>query len=411
MAARKRTVERSRARITPRTETVVDMAPLPSQEAIVVASRLADLERVIAEGLGTLVAVGRALSEIRDAELYKTTHATFETYCRDRWDMGKSRVYQLIEAVGTVENVHNCGEVPANEAQARELAKVPVADQEAAWVEVVRSAPKGGITARHIKAVVAARLPAGSIRKPTTAGAVKNGNAAFEDLFTLKIHDVWTFKGLDPGFGKKHPGNIPGALVANVLYYFTKPGDLVVDPMAGGGVTGDVCHALGRECVMADLHPHGERTDIAQHKIEDGPVPGTEGKADVVFLDPPYWTLNGDKYGEGSASSKSWAEWLKWLKDLAVAAFKTAKPGGIVCLLMQDNVTKDITNGWSKPSTHCSVYELRRVGFVPVIQIACPLPFSTGGPHDVVWAKENKRLLGINRTLLVFQKPKAKAEG
>lgn len=159
MVARKRTVERSWARITPRTETVVDMAPLPSQEAIVVASRLADLEQVIGEGLGTFVAVGRALTEIRDGELYKATHSTFEGYCRERWDMGKSRVYQLIEASTVVENVHNCGQPPANEAQVRELAKVDPRQQEEVWVEVLQTAPSGVVTAKHVADVVAKRLP------------------------------------------------------------------------------------------------------------------------------------------------------------------------------------------------------------------------------------------------------------
>lgn len=286
-----------------------------------------------------------------------------------------------------------------------------VSDAKAAWAKAPEKM-KAVIKGETKETVASITNEIRKAEKATEADkAIKNGNVEFEKLFTLRIHDVWAFKDLDPGFGKKHPGNIPASLVANLLHYFTKPGDLVVDPMAGGGVTGDVCRALGRECVMADLHPHEERTDIVQHKIEDGPVPGTEGKADLVFLDPPYWSINDDKYGPGSASSKPWVEWTAWLKDLAVAAFKMAKAGGIVCLLMQDNVAKNVTNGWSKASTYCSMNELRRVGFVPVIQIACPLPFSTGGPHDVVWAKESKRLIGINRTLLVWRKPSPKAEG
>lgn len=249
------------------------------------------------------------------------------------------------------------------------------------------------------------------IRKKEKAAAAKaaigEGAVEFEKLFKLQHYDVWTFQGIDPGFGKVHPGNIPASLVANVLYYFTEPGAFVVDPMAGGGVTGDVCRALGRNCIMADLHPHKDRDDIMQHRIEDGPVPGTEGKADLVFVDPPYWSMNDDKYGPGSASSKSKREWMVWLRTMAANLAATAKPGGIVAVLMQDNLTKGVDDTWSHPSVQACAYELATARLVPVILIACPLPYSQPGWHDLEWAKANKRLLGINRQLLVYRKREA----
>lgn len=43
-------------------------------------------ERVIQDSLTTFWKVGRALAQIRDERLYRTTHGTFEDYCRERWD-------------------------------------------------------------------------------------------------------------------------------------------------------------------------------------------------------------------------------------------------------------------------------------------------------------------------------------
>lgn len=130
-----------------------------------------------------------------------------------------------------------------------------VSDAKAAW-EKAPERMKAVIKGESKQTVASVINEIRKAEKATEAEkAIKNGNVEFEKLFTLKIHDVWTFKDLDPGFGKAHPGNIPASLVANLIHYFTKPGDLVVDPMAGGGVTGDVCRALGRECVMADLQP------------------------------------------------------------------------------------------------------------------------------------------------------------
>jgi hypothetical protein len=79
-------------------------------------TRLVELECVIEQGIATFIAVGNALSEIRESRLYRETHATFEDYCLERWKFTGRRGRQLIAAaeIGTVVPVEN-------EAQAREL--------------------------------------------------------------------------------------------------------------------------------------------------------------------------------------------------------------------------------------------------------------------------------------------------
>jgi hypothetical protein len=52
----------------------------------------------------------------------------------------------------------------------------------------------------------------------------------------IRTWDVWNFIECDPRFGDEWPGRIPAQLVAHILYFFSEPGDLVLDPMAGGGV-------------------------------------------------------------------------------------------------------------------------------------------------------------------------------
>ena len=81
----------------------------------------------------------------------------------------------------------------------------------------------------------------------------KTIHAAHKDLrrrdrftagFKPTPYDVWNFKH-DRAFGIPHPGSIPPGIVAHTLHYFTKPAALVVDPMAGGGTTLDVCQSMG----------------------------------------------------------------------------------------------------------------------------------------------------------------------
>ena len=107
----------------------------------------------------------------------------------------------------------------------------------------------------------------------------KTIHAAHKDLrrrdrfsadFRPTPYDVWSFRH-DRAFGIPHPGSIPPALVAHTLHYYTSPGALVVDPMAGGGTTLDVCESMGRRCLAYDLHP--VRPEIHPHDIRRGLPP------------------------------------------------------------------------------------------------------------------------------------------
>jgi hypothetical protein len=97
------------------------------------SARLTDLEQVVDRGLQTFVEVGAALAEIRDSRLYRESHATFEEYCRGRWDLGRSHAYRLIDSAAVVSPIGDI-EPPSNEAQAREL--VPLRDDPDALREV-----------------------------------------------------------------------------------------------------------------------------------------------------------------------------------------------------------------------------------------------------------------------------------
>ncbi len=84
-----------------------------------------ELEAVIERGLTTFVEVGNALMRIRDERLYRENHRTFDQYCRERWGWSRQRSHQLIGAARVSTIVDS---PPANEAQARELARLPEDD-------------------------------------------------------------------------------------------------------------------------------------------------------------------------------------------------------------------------------------------------------------------------------------------
>lgn len=107
-------------------------------------SNLRKLETTIAKGMETFFEVGLALKRIRDEQLYRGEHKTFEAYVQARWKLSRSRAYQLIESADVNQNVHhgrqNSPSLP-NERAARELARLPAEEQADTWDEVVATTP------------------------------------------------------------------------------------------------------------------------------------------------------------------------------------------------------------------------------------------------------------------------------
>lgn len=121
---------------------------------------LAACEAAIQGGLQTFMEVGAALLKIRDGTLYRSSHGTFEDYCRDRWNIARRTAYQLMEAAEVVENVrHGAQTVPENERQARPLTSLDPDQQSEAWSRAVETAPNGKPTAAHVSATVDEMYP------------------------------------------------------------------------------------------------------------------------------------------------------------------------------------------------------------------------------------------------------------
>lgn len=121
------------------------------------AAQLAILEQTIERGLKIFVDVGTALMVVRDSKLYRQGYSTFEDYCRVRWNMGKSRVYQMIDAAIVVENLKsstNGGLLPDTERQARPLAQLEPEQQREAWDKAIEISPNGKPTAAIVQRVI-----------------------------------------------------------------------------------------------------------------------------------------------------------------------------------------------------------------------------------------------------------------
>lgn len=83
---------------------------------------------------------------------------------------------------------------------------------------------------------------------------------------------------------KNYIGATPSYIIWNLLSRYTREKDLIVDPMCGSGTTIDVARDLNRRALGYDLNP--TRKDI--FKADARKLPLEDGKADFVFIDPPY---------------------------------------------------------------------------------------------------------------------------
>jgi hypothetical protein len=117
--------------------------------------RLDELESVIGRGLKCFDEVGLALKEIHDKKLYRDQHATFEGYCRKRWNLSRIHGHRLIQAAGVAADLLPIGnnKLLTCESQARELVPLEPEMRRKVW-EQVTAPGSPAPTAKRIRKVV-----------------------------------------------------------------------------------------------------------------------------------------------------------------------------------------------------------------------------------------------------------------
>ena len=171
--------------------------------------------------------------------------------------------------------------------------------------------------------------------------AEKDDLAKYQEIqWGLRTWDDWRWNDCDKRFGDDWPGRIPAQLIAHLLYYFSKPGDLVIDPMAGGGVTADTFLAFNRRCWSFDMVDRpDERPEIEPHYWDINnlkwPVNG-KTKPDLIIFDPPYFSKMAKEYEEESISNLSKEDYLGFLERFFRLAFENSKKGTRLVMINAD---------------------------------------------------------------------------
>jgi hypothetical protein len=236
---------------------------------------------------------------------------------------------------------------------------------------------------------------------------LKVGKVQFsEPDFQPPIYNVWAF-------GKKtnetgHFGNTEQRIVDNLLWLYTEPGDIVVDPFGGGGSTLDVCKVRGRRCFISDRKPKPGMEERLRTMDVCEELPSLNKRwsdVSLTYLDPPYWRQAQNEYStdaEDLANMPLDEFTEKMVGIVKRIAAKQSK--GVIALIIQPTQWRAEPKGAFADHVFDIVQGVAKVKNLTVEnRISCPYSSEQCTPQMVNWSKENKKPLVLSREMVVWR--------
>lgn len=225
--------------------------------------------------------------------------------------------------------------------------------------------------------------------------------ASHQTDFDPPIYNVWKIQTKTEG--SKHFGNSEIKWLDNLLYLYTNPLDIVVDPFAGSGSTVDLCKKRFRRYWASDRKPIVEREqDIRQHDLTDG-LPQIPRWKDVklVYLDPPYWKQAEGQYSDSpnDLANMTLEDFNKNLSGIISQFSKKLQAGSFIALIIQPTQ-------WKSPEREFTdhIGDMLRMVKLPVeMRYSVPYESQQNNAQMVIWAKENKKCLVLTREIIVWR--------
>ena len=218
--------------------------------------------------------------------------------------------------------------------------------------------------------------------------------------FNPPLYNVW--KQQEKTAGSSHFGNSDVRWVDNLLYLYTKPFDVVIDPFAGGGSTIDICKKRFRRYYVSDRKPIVEREkEIRQHDLTTGlPKPPQWKDVRLVYLDPPYWKQAEGQYSDDPTDlANMLLEQFNETLAGIINGFAKKLTAAYIALIIQPTQ-------WKAPERTYTdhVGDMLRAVKLPVaMRFSVPYESQQCNAQMVEWAKENKQCLVLTREIVVWR--------
>lgn len=235
------------------------------------------------------------------------------------------------------------------------------------------------------------------------------GATADKPWGNVQHFDVWSFQSNAKDAGaQSYFGACPPQILENLLWLYTTPGEsVVVDPFAGTGTTLEVAQRMGRRAWVSDIRGNHNNPQLTIHKhdITQGWHPDAP-KADLIFLDPPYWKQAAGRYSQEPGELAEMgldqfnAAWLELVKTCKA----NLKKNGKIALIISPTEDKDagivIDHAFEMTAAAMSV------GLRVHRRIIVTYQTQQATGQQVTWARENKRLLKLYRDLVIMEMAK-----
>lgn len=224
--------------------------------------------------------------------------------------------------------------------------------------------------------------------------------------FEPPIYNVW--KQQVKSNAVSHFGNSEARWVENLLYLYTRPAGIVVDPFAGGGSTIDVCKKWQRRYYVSDRKPIVAREhEIRLHDLTTGlPSIPRWKDVDLIYLDPPYWKQAEGQYSDDPTD----------LANMDLEQFNASLSGIIkqfaqklkasasdheqyIALIIQPTQWKADNRQFID-----HIGDMLRLVKLPVdMRYSVPYESQQCTAQMVDWAKANRRCLVLTREIIVWR--------
>lgn len=225
------------------------------------------------------------------------------------------------------------------------------------------------------------------------------------------LYDIWSWG--KRGDQTEHFGNSHVGIVDNLLYLFTEPFGIVVDPFGGGASTITVCKKRMRRYWVSDRKvPEKLKHEIGYREHDlvapDGTVtisgPSRWGDVQLVYLDPPYWRQAEGQYSSDPTdlANMPLEQFNAALSGIIKGYAGKLKTGAHIALLIQPTQWKADDRGW--PVYH----DLDMIAATPKrlrmkYHIICDLSTQQSNAQQVDATKETGELLVRSRRLVVWE--------
>lgn len=237
--------------------------------------------------------------------------------------------------------------------------------------------------------------------------------------FEQEKNTVWNFpvRGDWATHKPDYRGNFAPQVPRNVILNYSEEGDLVLDPMVGGGTTLIEARLLSRNAIGYDVNQNA--VNITSERIQFEAkgnskqivklgnaqnLPERDNSIDLVVTHPPYANIvkySGGKNPDDLSSISSLPKFLDALETAVKEMYRVLKPGRYCAILIGDT-----RKGQHYiPLSHFVLQRCLRTGFVLKEEIIKTQHNTTHAPRWSASAKQFKFYLIMHEHLYIFRKP------